>query len=151
MDRHAPHYRRWYGINQRCYNDSHRSYKWYGAVGVTNHWRYDFKGFQSYVNSLGVQPPGTTLDRIDGNLGYQPGNLQWSTSSQQNYNKKGHNYPVSGSGYRWVRKSGKWSTYRGSFTHKGKTYTVGHCANPADAYLQVLALRSFLKPNWQSG
>lgn len=51
-------------------------------------WREDVAAFVCYVNSaLGQKPKGCSLDRIDNDGNYAPGNLKWSTTLQQANNK----------------------------------------------------------------
>ena len=48
-----------------------------------------FSAFQSYVvETLGPRPEGYSIDRIENSEGYYPGNLKWSTSSEQNLNRR---------------------------------------------------------------
>lgn len=37
---------------------------------------------------VGKRPPGTTLDRIDNNKGYEPGNVRWTTRLVQSRNRR---------------------------------------------------------------
>ena len=48
-------------------------------------WR---NSFESFYAELGNRPEGTTLDRIDGNKGYEPGNCRWADISVQASNRK---------------------------------------------------------------
>lgn len=45
-------------------------------------------GFQRFLARVGPRPEGTTLDRIDTNGHYEPGNVRWATLSQQNGNRR---------------------------------------------------------------
>ena len=76
---------------QRCHVETDISYKNYGARGiiVSDTWKTSYSGFESYVlGALGDRPEGYTLDRIDNSKGYQPGNLQWASRSDQNKNRR---------------------------------------------------------------
>lgn len=74
-------YRHWVGMKRRCAHDPH--YIKYN-IRVCPEWENDFVAF---YHSLGPKPfPRATLDRIDGNLGYEPNNVRWATYSEQNRN-----------------------------------------------------------------
>lgn len=78
------------GIKQRCYNKNTKRYSNYGGRGIFLYkdWINSFDLFKKYIlENLGERPSKHSLDRIDNNNGYIPGNLKWSTYSQQNYNK----------------------------------------------------------------
>ena len=52
-------------------------------------WAKEYKEFEKYILiTIGPKPEGMSLDRVDNNKGYVPGNLRWATPSQQNYNKR---------------------------------------------------------------
>ncbi len=88
--RERPNLKRWEGIKARCFNPRHKSYPDYGGRGITMHslWVDDFKLFDKYLNDfLGRCPDNYTLDRIDNDGNYEPGNLQWADPRQQNFNK----------------------------------------------------------------
>lgn len=75
----------------RCTNPNHPAYKDYGGRGIKIYpkWQYDQQSFIRYMlNTLGDRPPGFSLDRIDNDKGYVPGNLQWADKTHQNNNKR---------------------------------------------------------------
>lgn len=52
-------------------------------------WRDDFMAFESWFQeNLGPCPPGCSLDRIDNDGNYEPGNLRWATPTEQNGNRR---------------------------------------------------------------
>ena len=89
----TPEYRIWAGIVQRTANSNNPSYDNYGGredVPITFYepWRRDFTKFFVYV---GKRPsPDLTIERIDNNKGYEPGNVKWDTRHNQNRNHRGN-------------------------------------------------------------
>jgi hypothetical protein len=79
-------YNRWKEMMGRCYNPKHPRYADYGGRGirVCERW-HDFTNF---LADMGEPPPGLTLDRIDNNKGYEPGNCRWATVQEQNTNQR---------------------------------------------------------------
>ncbi|HEX5345971.1 MAG TPA: hypothetical protein VFW64_02545 [Pseudonocardiaceae bacterium] len=85
-----PHYQRWSNMIGRCGDPSRPDYKRYGGRGirVCGEWR-DVTAFVAYLdNVLGPCPDGCSLDRIDNNGNYEPGNVRWATASQQRKNQR---------------------------------------------------------------
>lgn len=82
-------YSSWLHMKQRCHNPKCKDYPWYGALGiyVCEAWRNDFGLFFRHI---GPKPEsGYSIDRIDPNLGYEPGNVRWATRQIQAINKRG--------------------------------------------------------------
>lgn len=60
------------------------------GIGVAAEWDSggDGEGYQRFLADVGLKPsPEMSLDRIDVNKGYQPGNVRWATSTQQARNR----------------------------------------------------------------
>jgi hypothetical protein len=87
----SPTYHSWCGMLARCTNPSHRSFARYGARGITVCDRW--KQFDNFLADMGEKPDGTSLDRIDFNRGYIPGNCRWATPREQARNKR-NNYLI---------------------------------------------------------
>ena len=81
-------YKTWISVRRRCLSPSYSSYKDYGARGITvnEEWAVDVLAF---LRDMGHPPtPNHTLDRIDNNKGYEPGNCRWATPLEQGSNKR---------------------------------------------------------------
>lgn len=78
----------WCSMIQRCERPRHNSYKYYGARGIAvcARWRNDFAAFASDVGD--PPSPFHSIDRIDVNGNYEPGNVRWATSVEQNRNTR---------------------------------------------------------------
>jgi hypothetical protein len=102
--RDYPVYWAWKRIRRRCLNPDDRSYSDYGGRGITicDEWRDDPVAFVAYVDDfLGPRPThSSTLDRIDNDGPYRPGNLRWATKAAQTYNRR--RLPTGVSGYTGV-------------------------------------------------
>jgi hypothetical protein len=74
----------------RCYNPKVERYPHYGGRGITvcDDWRGD-GGFERWIAYIGERPsPHHSIDRIDTNGNYEPGNVQWSLPLQQSLTKR---------------------------------------------------------------
>ena len=91
--RRTPEYKIWDGIIERCCNPKSTAYANYGGRGITicKEWRTDFAAF---LSAVGRRPnPKLSIDRIDNNKGYEPGNVRWATALQQAANKRPRQKP----------------------------------------------------------
>lgn len=91
LEKH-PEYSTWRSMVRRCHSPSHKAYPRYGGRGIEvfSVWRTSFRAFILYLDTnLGTRPPNFTLDRIDNNKGYEPGNLRWASHSDQQFNRRG--------------------------------------------------------------
>jgi len=76
-------YQRWIGMKQRCQNPNSHIWKYYGGRGIKVCERWLGKeGFRNFYADMG-EPNGLTLDRINNDGDYEPGNCRWATMQQQ--------------------------------------------------------------------
>jgi lambda repressor-like predicted transcriptional regulator len=73
-------------MRQRVGNPKHTAYANYGARGIQICARW--KSFAAFLQDLGPRPPGTSLDRIDNDLGYFKENCRWATRKEQQNNQR---------------------------------------------------------------
>ena len=83
-----PLYSTWNNMKQRCVNPKHPAYCWYGERGISvcDKWRDSFAAF---LEDMGERPSDVlSLDRIDNDGNYEPGNCKWSTVKEQAANRR---------------------------------------------------------------
>lgn len=80
----------WSNMKRRCLNPNSEKYKRYGARGISiyNGWINNFDEFSNYIlKTIGDKPEKNyTLDRINNNGNYEPGNLRWASLAEQMQN-----------------------------------------------------------------
>jgi hypothetical protein len=92
-------YLSWIAIKTRCYNMDNENYPYYGGRGITMYspWINDPVAFYDYLLTLPetrlqfeakISNKYPTIDRIDVNGNYEPGNIRWATVQEQSQNKR---------------------------------------------------------------
>jgi len=98
---YTPTYKSWKCMLYRCANPNHEHWEYYGGRGIRVCERW--LKFANFFADMGARPMGRSLDRINNDGNYEPGNCRWSTRSEQRLNcrvkRRKHIGPV-----RWNKK-----------------------------------------------
>jgi hypothetical protein len=80
-------YRSWSGMKSRCFDRNHPRYQDWGGRGITvcARWRDDFAAF---LADMGPCPTGHSIDRINNDGDYEPGNCRWADAITQRNNRR---------------------------------------------------------------
>lgn len=84
----TPEHRAWDGLKQRCLNPNNPEYPNYGGRGITvcDRWLH---GFENFLADVGLRPTHRhSIDRVNNDRGYEPGNVRWATAAEQARNRR---------------------------------------------------------------
>lgn len=80
-------YRTWYAMCHRCENPNAANFRHYGGRGIKV--SKELRRFKDFLTVVGRKPSSDhSLDRIQVNGNYEPGNVRWATGSEQARNKR---------------------------------------------------------------
>lgn len=80
----SPEYQAYQNARMRVQDEKPSIWKNYGGRGI----EFRFTSFEQWFKELGPKPsPKHSVDRIDNDGHYEPGNIRWATRREQNLNK----------------------------------------------------------------
>lgn len=107
----------WHGMKDRCSNPKNESYPHYGGRGISicAEWVNSFEAFYEHVSKLPhFQDEGYSIDRIDNDGNYEPGNVRWANVIEQRRNQRRNRFitidNVTRTAIEWASISGIAST-----------------------------------------
>lgn len=81
-------YKLWAEMKARCEKTDHPAWNDYGGRGIKVCSRWS-ESFQAFYDDFGkLREGGKTIDRINNDKGYEPGNVRWATRTEQARNKR---------------------------------------------------------------
>lgn len=80
-------YRAWVSIKGRVCNPRNKNYPTYSLLGMDEDWKLSFQSFIEHIGSIPDDRPRWSVNRIDNDKGYFPGNVRWARDKEQSRNK----------------------------------------------------------------
>lgn len=115
-------YKAWLHMKWRCTSPGYWAFEHYGARGirVCDRW---MASFEDFLADMGRAPAGFSLDRLDCDRGYEPGNCRWASANAQARNQRIRKNNKSG--FRGVNKTANGSYIARLHIGSGGRVTLG--------------------------
>ena len=99
------------GAKRRCTLTTDAGYKNYGGRGICFLFTSITEATQWVLDNLGAPFEGASIDRIDNDRHYEPGNLRWATRTEQARNKRAYKRGEAGERIRRIQQIRQDLTY----------------------------------------
>lgn len=115
---YTPEYRAWLHMRTRCNNPNVKRFEHHGGRGIRVCERWQ-ESFEAFFEDMGPRPSARhSVDRIDNDGHYEPGNCRWATPQQQQGNKSDNVY---------VLLNGERKALKHACDEVGIAYSLVHC------------------------
>ncbi len=127
----SPEYIAWQNMIKRCYSPKEKSYSIYGGrgIGVYEDWRHSFASFYKHIGDRPTKKH--SLDRIDNDKDYAPGNVRWANKTVQGFNRG--NFKNNTLGFKGIAYHKKNRKFVAQTSHNGKMRYLGSYDTPEEA------------------
>lgn len=127
----TPEHIAWLSMKSRCKNPKHPRYKDWGGRGIKVCDRWN-KSFSAFLQDVGFRPSDEySIDRIDNDGNYEPGNVKWSTVQEQTHNRRARSNELGITGVQLDKRTGK---YVAHIWDGKKSCHVGVFDTPTEAH-----------------
>jgi hypothetical protein len=90
----------WYDMIRRCRNPKHAAFRHYGGRGI----EVRYASFEAFLADVGPKPsPEHSIDRINNDGHYEPGNCRWADAKTQQKNRRAQRRRNNPKVERWLK------------------------------------------------
>jgi hypothetical protein len=113
-------------MKKRCYYVGGEHYPNYGGRGIVvcDRWLEIGDGYKNFLSDMGFRPKDMTLDRIDVNGNYEPGNCRWANNSLQKINQRRHSHIKQYTDEEWIDIQKDYLENNLTYDEIGEKYSV---------------------------